>query len=51
MDPVRKDPQVVGGPVSLPPALGAADTDTVQGPEGAEDGRWGVEGGWLLLLR
>lgn len=39
MAPVWKDPQVAGGPVSLPPALGAADT--VQGRERAEDRRWG----------
>ena len=49
MAPVRNDSQVAGGPVSLPPDLGAADT--VQDREGAEDGGGGVEGGWLLLLR
>lgn len=40
MAPVWKDPQVAGGPVSLPPAPRAADT--VQGREGAEDGGVGM---------
>lgn len=43
MAPVRKDSQVAGGPVSLPPVLGAADT--VQDREGAEDGGEGGGGG------